>query len=311
MRAKITFPILGVVVLLIASLCITPSIFAQQATEDSITKDIWLTRTHIDGNGALILDLSKDLGLTTDEIDRLVETLSVGEAIVPEVSAKGVTIELLKPSDSTVHPKGLVIREIKSKLTGEILDLVDEKVQFELPKEMKRTEQPEVLSPDGIFTIRRAILIELYNTTKSRVNLQNWQIRFTYGAMPDVITERVIDRMSNVDEKAWRHREHRGPQEASFVKGFLMSRQIDLELLNDPTKTQDEQLSAISDGAHQIGWNIDVVVPREHDGWIEIYNHKRENVPGTIRFEVRRAGEPVIPPEERGTIEPTPPTDDR
>ena len=311
MRRKITFPILGVVVLLIASLCITPSIFAQQTTEDSITKDIPLRRTHIDGNGALILDLSKDLGLTTDEIGRLVETLSVGEAIVPEVSAKGVTIELLKPSDSTIPTKALVIREIKSKLMGEILDLADGKVQFELPKEMEGTGPRKALSPDGIFTIRRAILIELYNTTKSRVNLQNWQIRFTYSATPDVITERVIDKMSNVDEKAWGHREHRGPQETSFMQGFIMSRQIDLELLNDPTKTQDEQLSAISDGAHQIGWNIDVVVPREHDGWIELYNHKRENVPGTIRFEVRRVGKPVIPPEERGTIEPAPPTNDR
>ena len=145
MRRKITFPILGVVVLLIASLCITPSIFAQQTTEDSITKVHPVVRTHIDGNGALILDLSKDLGLTTDETGRFVKTLSVGEAIVPEVSAKGVTIELLKPSDSTTT-KALVIREIKSKM-GEILDLADGKVQFELPKEMEGTGPRKALSP--------------------------------------------------------------------------------------------------------------------------------------------------------------------
>ncbi len=306
MKMKISF-----VVLLIAGLSIPTLAFAQQIPEDPITKDIPLTHPHIDGDGTLMLDISKDLGLTTDEIGRLVKTLFIGETVGAAVSAKGVTIEFLKPLDSTIPTKALVIREIKSKLMGEILSLADGKVQFESPKEMERIDQPEALGTDGIFTIRQTVLIELYNTTKSRVNLQNWQIRFTYNATPDVTTERVIDKMSNVDEKTWEHREHRGPQEASFMQGFIMSRQIDLELLNDPTKTQNEQLSAISDGAHQIGWNIDVVVPREHNGWIEIFNHKRKNVPGTIRFEVRRAGEPVIPPEERGTIEPTPPTDDR
>ena len=308
MRTKITFSIISFVILLIASLGIPTSVFAQQAPENSITKDIPLT--HIDGDGVLTLYLSKDLGLTAAEVVELVNALSVsaGETGTLEVATKGGTIELLKPANSSIHPKALVLREIKTELVAEVVGADDKDAEFIF----QLTPQP--FPEESIIQIKKVVLIKLYNTTKSRINLQDWQIRFTSGANPDATTERVIDRMSNVDKKTWAHGKQRDPQNQDIsvlTESLTMSRQIDLELLNDPMKTQVEQLSAISDGTRQAGWSINFKVPRGRDGWIEIYNHRHENGRGGIRFEIRRTGEPPMLPGKRETLEPTPPTDNR
>ena len=307
MRTKITFSIISFVVLLIASLSFSTSVFAQQALENSITKDIPLTHTHIDGNSRLMLDLSKDLGFTAGEIGKLLNTLSVSaeEAGTFEVAANGETIELLKPAGSTLQPKALIIREIKMELIAEVGDNEDKDGAYKVQL------RPEFLKEKPTILIKQVVSIGLYNTTKSRINLQDWQIRFTYGAIPNTTVERVIDKISTVDEKTWVHSEQHDPQGVFFFRSFTMSRQIDLELLNDPTKTKDEQLSAISDGTRQAGWRINFKVLHEDDGWIEIYSHKRENGPVGIRLEMRRTGEPPMLPGNRETLEPTPPTDNR
>ena len=307
MKTKITFSAIGLVMLLIASLGIPTSVFAQQALENSITKDIPLTHTHIDGDGKLMLDISKDLEFTAGEIGKFVSTLSVsaGEAGTFEVAAKGGTIELLKPANSTVQSKALIIREIKMELIAEVGDNADEDGAYKVQL------RSEFLQEKPTILIKQVVSIGLYNTTKSRINLQDWRIRFTYGAVPDTTTENVIDKMSTVDEKTWAHSEQHDPQDVFFVKSFTMSRQMDLELLSDPTKTKDEQLSAVSDGTRQAGWSINFKALHEDDGWIEIYSHKRENGRVGIRVEMRKAHEPLVPPEEPEVIEPTPPTDDR
>ena len=292
MRTKITFSIISFVMLLTASLSYPTSVFAQQALENSITKDIPLTHPHIDGDGVLTLNLSKDLGLTADEIVEFVNALSVsaGETGTLEVATKGGTIELLKPANSSIHPKSLVLREIKTELVAEVVgaDGKDGEFIFRLP--------PQPFPDESIIEIKKVVLIKLYNTTKSRINLQDWQIRFTYGTSLDTATERVIDRMSNVDAKTWVHSKQRDPQNIFSVKRLTMSRQIDFERLIDPMKTQDEQLSAISDGTLQTGWNINMKpVKPEPVGnglpqWIEIYNLKDGAT--TIRVEVRETDEP-------------------
>ena len=312
MRTKITFSIISFVILLIASLSFSTSVFAQQAPENSITKDIPLT--HIDGDGVLTLYLSKDLGLTTAEVVELVNALSVsaGETGTLEVATKGGTLELLKPANSSIHPKALVLREIKTELVAEVVGANDKDGEFIF----QLTPQP--FPDESIIQIKKVVIIKLYNTTKSRINLQDWQIRFTSGANPDAKTERVIDRMSNVDEKAWRHREQRDPQNQDIsvlTESLTMSRQIDFKLLTDPMKTKDEQLSVISDGTLQTGWNINMkpVKPKPVGNglpqWIEIYNLKDGAT--TIRVEVREVDEPVIPPEGSKAIEPTSPSDER
>ncbi|MDE0683642.1 MAG: hypothetical protein OXI63_12050 [Candidatus Poribacteria bacterium] len=303
---------IGFVMLLIASLSFSTSVFAQQTTGNSIiTEDIPLTHPHIDGDGSLTLNLSKDLGLTADEVVEVVNALSVsvGETGTLEVATKGGTIELLKPANSAIHPKALVLREIKTEFVAEVVgaDGKDEEFIFRLT--------PKSFPDESIILIKKVVLIKLYNTTKSRINLQDWQIRFTSGVNPDATTERVIDRMSNVDEKTWTHSKQRDPQNIFSVKSLIMSRQIDFELFIDPMKTRDEQLSAISDGTLQTGWNINMKpVKPEPVGnglpqWIEIYNGKVGAT--TIRFEVRETDEPVIPPEGAKVIEPTSPTDER
>ena len=307
MRTKITFSAIGLVMLLIGSLGIPTLVFAQQTSENSITKDIPLTHTHVDGDGKLMLDLSKDLEFTAGEIGKFVNTLSVsaGEAGTFEVAANGGTIELLKPANSTVQSKALIIREIKMELIAEVGDNADEDGAYKVQL------RSEFLQDKPTILIKQVVSISLYNTTKSRINLQDWRIRFIYGAVPDTTTENVIDKMSTVDEKTWAHSEQHDPQDVFFLKSFTMSRQIDLELLNDPTKTKDEQLSAISDGTRQAGWSINFKALHENDGWIEIYSHKRENGHVGIRLEMRRTGERPILPGNRGTLEPTPPTDNR
>lgn len=275
MKAKVTFPIIGVITLLIVGLCIPIAICAQQKpNETSITKDISLT--HVDGSATLTLDLSKHLGLTTNEIKKLANSLSIGMIENVAISGKGVTIELLKPADSSLHSKTLVIRDITTKSTGRLVDVrrdvdVGVKIEFddipkaidgaELRKEfLKEVVKNKVIVRDVVTASRDTIWINIYNTTKSRINLKNWQIRLTYGSIPDETdteTTRVIDRMSNVGDKV---KDQLSPKLHNLPAGFVfpghsrMSRKIDFELLNDPTKTLDEQLSAISDGTRQTSW---------------------------------------------------------
>lgn len=275
MKIKVTFPIIGFITLLIVGLCILTTSFAQQKpNETSITKDISLT--HVDGGKTLTLDLSKHLGLTTNEIKKLANSLSIGMIDNVADPAKGVTIELLKPADSPLHFKALVIRDITTKTAGSVVRTtrptdVEVKVEFddlpkaidgaELRKEfLKEVDKNKVVVRAVVRASRDTIWINLYNSTKSRINLKKWQIRLTYGSIPDEAdteTTRVIDRMSNVGDKV---KDQLSPKLHNPPTGFVfpghsrMSRQIDFELLNDPTKTQDEQLSAISDGTRQMSW---------------------------------------------------------
>lgn len=334
MKAKITFPIIGLFALLIVGLCIPTTSFAQQKpNETSITKDISLT--HVDGGKTLTLDLSKHIGLTTNEIKKLANSLSIGMIDNVADPAKGVTIELLKPTDSTHHSKALVIRDITTKSTGRLVNAgggadVEVKIEFndlpkaidgaELRKEfLKELDKNKVVVRDVVRASRDTIWINLYNTTKSRINLKKWQIRLTYGSIPDETdtdTTRVIDRMSNVGDKVkdpLSPKLHNPPTGFVFPGNSRMSRQIDFELLNDPTKTQDEQLLAISDGTLQTSWKkgwIHKTVTRGH-AWVDFPDANKD----VIRL-VPREGKPkvetrVILVPRKPVNENLPPTDDR
>ncbi|MXY28593.1 hypothetical protein F4Y59_10590 [Candidatus Poribacteria bacterium] len=232
-----------------------------------------------------------------------------------ETDGTGVTIEVLKPTDSIAHSKALVIHHIKPK---HMVQLVDGETTGIKIKELWWTgENPTVLPKDSnevaIVKLHHSVLIELFNTTKSRINLQDWQIRFTYGAMPDDTTvSRIIDRMSNVDDSIWGHRNPQGPKRV-LSGNVSISRHVDLERLNDPTKTQDEQLAAISDGTLQTGWDINEVPHVQN--WIEIYNAMdKDGKTGTNengwKYLIELQGEEQRPhvPE---IVVPSPPTDDR
>ncbi len=120
---------------------------------------------------------------------------------------------------------------------------------------------------------KNTALLKIYNTTKSRINLKNWQIRFTFGTIPDTAADRVIDRLSNVNEKEWKRENPPNKVEPLHDSySITFSRKIDFELLNDPTKTQDEQLSAIFDGTHQTSW--DIKKSPNLPSWIEIQDPK-------------------------------------
>ena len=242
---KVTFSILGIITLLIAVLCFPPTGSTQQKSdENSITKDISLT--HIDGNTTLNLDFSKHLGLTDAEIKKLAASLSIGITEKTPASTKGVTIEMLKPLDATLHPNALVIREIITYPARVInvrvktkerkwLDLNSKELSEKLVVEFDQDKTPvqtEIIGP------KNTILIKIYNTTKSRINLKNWKFRFTYGTIPDDNAKRVIDRMSNVNVEAWKPEKQSKPEEPLYDSyGVTLSRKIDLKLLNDPTKT--------------------------------------------------------------------------
>lgn len=332
MKAKATFPIIGSIALLIVGSCILTTSFAQQKpNENTITKDISLT--HIDGGATLTLDLSKHLGLTTNEIKKLANSLSIGMIENVAISDKAVTIELLKPVDSTLHSKALVIRDITTKSTGRLVDAgettdVKVKVEFddlpkaidgaELRKEfLKEVDKNKVVVRNVVRTSRDTIYINLYNTTKSRINLKKWQIRLTYGSIPDETdteSTRVIDRMSSVGDKV---KDQLSPKQHNPPTGFVfpghsrMSRKIDFELLNDPTKTQDEQLSAISDGTLQTswqkGWSVTTVT--RQPARIDLPDPNND----VIRV-VPREGKPetrVIFVPRKPANENLPPTDDR
>lgn len=307
MRAKIMFQIIGVMALLIVGLYVSVSALAQRLPENSITKDIPLM--HIDGGGTGTLDVSENLGLTFGEVFWLVDALPLQRAETFVVSNKGVTIELLKPSDSTARSKALVIREIKTKITGEMVPDNNIVIEWDFPEFSKEKDIIEGVDMNSFIELHRTVLIELYNTTKSRVDMTNWQIRFTYSAIPDetdATISRVIDRMSSAGGRDWRYQDPRDPQEASLMRNITMSRQINLELLNDPTKTQNEQLSAISDGTRQTGWDIS---PLFRD-WIEFEVGTDKNG-NPMKYKIMLDDVRMGPQEESGTVEPTPPTDDR
>jgi len=278
MKMKIMISSIGIIALLIVGMYISTTGFAQQKPdENSITKDILLT--HIDGNTTLNLDLSKHIGLTSTEIKKLIDNLSLGMAEKAPDSIKGVTVEILKPLNATLHRNVLVISEIKTypvkdmdvrvKIkerewlnSKELSDMVE--VEFDKDKVPVITE---IIGP------KNTALLKIYNTTKSRINLKNWQIRFTFGTIPDTAADRVIDRLSNVNEKEWKRENPPNKVEPLHDSySITFSRKIDFELLNDPTKTQDEQLSAIFDGTHQTSW--DIKKSPKLPQWIEIQDPK-------------------------------------
>ena len=335
MKVKVAFTIIGVIALLMIGLCIPIANFAQEKPkENSITKNIMLPH-HIDGGTTIILDLSRHIGLTDDETKRLTNALSVKQTD-KAAATKGVTIELLKPLDSIVHSKALVIRQIKVNSAVNIVDAAkhaDVKVGFtfkiQTPVDDVALQEELIKQLDGnnvIFTEtvqgnRDTVLIRLYNTTKSRINLKNWQIRLTYGAMPastEATTVRVVDKMSNVNEKVEVLPKLRNTRTGTDLpRNIIMFRKIDFKILDDPTKTQDEQLAAISDGTRQSGWHMKK--PSNQSEWDEINDaeNKLKNQKEPLILVVPGKGNPKV--ETRVIIKPrkqienasSPPTDDR
>ncbi len=307
MKTRMMFLIISVIAVLLISLCIPTLTSAQRMSQNAMIKDI--PSMHIDGGGKLTLDVSKDLGLTGSEALNLVKALPAKES-----DGTGVTIEVLKPVDSTAHSKALVIRHIKPKFIAQLVEGGATGIKL---RELwwtgnDKSVLPEDLHTASIVRLHHTVLIELYNTTKSRINLQNWQIRFTYNAMPnDTTRDRIIDRMSNVDERDWRSRNPKGAEQV-LSGNVSMSRHINVERLNDPTKTHDEQLSAISDGTRQTGWDI-TEVPSEED-WVEVHKINENGKTWKYLIELRgedqqpHVPETIILPE---LIVPSPPTDDR
>lgn len=334
MKFKVTFTIIGIIAILMIGLCIPTANFAQEKPkENSITKNIMLPH-HIDGGTTIMLDLSRHIGLTDDETKRLTNALSVKQT--DKAANKGVTIELLKPLNSIVHSKALVIRQIKVNPAVNIVDAAkhaDVKVGFTfkiqtpvddvtLQEELiKQLDGNNIIFTEAVQANRDRVLIRLYNTTKSRINLKNWQIRLTYGAMPDATgatTVRVVDRMSNVNEKVEVLPKLRNARTGiDLPRNIIMFRKIDFKLLDDPTKTQDEQLAAISDGTRQSGWHMKK--PSNQPEWAEINDaeNKLKAQKEPLILVVPGKGNPKV--ETRVIIKPrkqienasSPPTDDR
>lgn len=309
MKTRMIFSMISIIVVLLISLCAPTLTPAQRMSQNVMMKDI--PSRHIDGGGTLTLDVSKDLGITESEALTLVNALPA-----KETDGTGVTIEVLKPANSTVHSKALVIRQIKPKLTGQLVDGGTTGIKL---RELWGPDEDQAVLPEDqdiipVIQLHHTVLIEFYNTTKSRINLQNWQIRFTYGAKPDATDatiSRVIDTMSNVDDRDWGHRHPQDPKR--ILNGNVsMSRHIDVERLNDPTKTYGEQLSAISDGTRQTGWDISEV-PRE-EAWIEVHKTNENGKTWKYLIELRGEDQPSHEPETiilPELIVPSPPTDDR
>ena len=247
MKVKATFLIVGIIslVLVLVCLCIPLTGSTQQKSgENSITKDISLA--HIDGNTTLNLDLVTHLGLTDVEIRNLADSLSIGVLGKTPAPAKGVTIEILQPIDSNLRPNALVIREIKTYPAKDMKNvqfkIIDKEVEGWLNDKDFSVEKIVKPDEDKIpFGIENTVLIKIYNTTKSRISLKNWQIRFTYGTTEDAVVERVVDRMSNVNEREWKPVKRPklvGPLYDSLYDsyGVTLLRKIDFKFFNDPTK---------------------------------------------------------------------------
>lgn len=284
MRTKVTFSIIGIISLVLIGLCIPITGSTQQkSVEDLITKDISLT--HIDGNTTLNLNLTTHLGLTDADVKKLENSLYMGVLEKALASTKGVTIEILQPIDSTFHPNALVIREI---ITNPARDTdvritIEERWQIKeegwlnsqdfSEKSLLKSDRGKTPVQTDIFGIepKNTVLVKIYNTTKSRISLKNWQIRFTYGTATGAANPRIIDRMSNANEKEWKPTKQPKTVELLYDSySVTFSRKIDSKLLNDTTKTQNEQLAAISDGTRKIGW--DIKKSPNLFQWIEIHD---------------------------------------
>lgn len=327
MKAKTMSLRIAAIALLLVGMCISMTGIAQQKpNENSITKDISLT--HIDSNTTLNLDLSKHLGLTAAGIKKLTNALSIDKTENVDASNKGVTIELLKPVNTFVHHHTLVISEIKTHPARNIdvrikikeqewlnSKALSDKVEVEFDKD-NVPFLTEVLRP------KNTVLLKIYNTTKSRIILKNWQIRITYGTIPDINADRVIDRLSNVNKEEWKR--ENSPQKVEPLHdsySFTFSRKIDFELLNDPTKTQTAQLSAISDGNHQTSW--DIKKSPNLPSWVEIRDLKGELLNIKDQYililpsekvkqeDLPKVNTRIIFSPRKSANEPFPPTDDR
>ena len=127
-------------------------------------------------------------------------------------------------------------------------------------KDLNRKNEIVVLKTD--INARNTLYIKPHNTTKSRINLKDWQIRITYGSTPNAKKDRdprITDIMSYDNQKENSETlpilGNSGP-DYIFPGYITMTRKIDFKLLNDPTKTQKEQLTAISDGMINENWGI-------------------------------------------------------
>ena len=252
MKAKFTFLAIALVMLL----CLPAAVLAQQTIE--------LPPNAVNGGEKLILDSPTRLGITPTALQEISAAL-----------ARSATIELLKPADSTAQPKDLVItkvsweREVRTNFHELIVGDSEHRVSYIIKG------QPE------------PILIVLHNTTKSRIDLQGWQLRVTPGAIPDE-TDRVIDRMSSVDiefapsfwlEVSDETQAEGLTQDTVLVPHkFSISREIDYASLNDPGMTRTEQLRGIPDGINAESWKassgFEAEMVKMHNGlvngWIEL-----------------------------------------
>lgn len=260
MKANFTFLAIALVVLL----CLPAAVLAQQTIE--------LPSNAVNGGGKLVLDSPTRLGITPTALQEISAAL-----------ARSATIELLKPADSTAQPKDLVItkvsweREVRTNFHELIVGDSEHRVSYIIKG------QPE------------PILIVLHNTTKSRIDLQGWQLRVTPGAIPDE-TDRVIDRMSSVDiefapsfwlEGSDETQAERLTQDTVLVPHkFSISREIDYASLNDPGMTRTEQLRGIPDGINAESWNassgFEAEMVKMHNGlvngWIELRSASDEPI---------------------------------
>ena len=294
--------------LLIIFLCFPITGSTQQKSDkNSFTKDISLS--HVDGNTTLNLDFSKHLDLTGAEVKKLADSLSIGVLEKTPAISEGVTIEILQPIDTNFHANALVIREIKT-YPEKDMD-VRIKIKEKEWLNSKELSKESILEPDkdktpiqaDIIGPKQTVLVKILNTTKSRISLKNWQIRFTYKTATGAANPRVIDRMSNAIEDVWRR-----VKQPKLVEPLIdsysvtLSRKIDFKLLNDPTKTRNEQLSAISDGTRQIGWAMKK--SSNFPQWIEIHD---------ITGQLKHLDEPYIllVPNENVIIEDLPKVDTR
>ena len=243
MRTKCTFLTIALVTLL----CLPAAVLALQTIE--------LPTNAVNGGERFSLNSASRLGITAAELKKLSETL-----------AEGATIELLKPVNSTAKPKALVISKVR--WAGEF-------AAVDIQKVLNGETNPPVAY---IITGSLSTTIVLHNTTKSRIDLQGWQLRITHGAIPDE-TEAAIDRVSSVGV-AFPQTRRQDTRELILAaepqreinlppRSFSMTRKIDYANVNDPGKTRAKQLSGIPDGINPESWETRT---EPEFAWIEIHN---------------------------------------
>lgn len=243
MRTKCTFLTIALVTLL----CLSAAVLAQQTIE--------LPPNAVNGGERFSLNSASRLGITAAELKKLSETL-----------AEGATIELLKPVNSTAKPKALVISKVR--WAGEF-------AAVDIQKVLNGETNPPVAY---IITGSLSTTIVLHNTTKSRIDLQGWQLRITHGAIPDE-TVAAIDRVSSVGVAFPQTRRQDTRELTPAVepqleislppRSFSMTRKIDYANIDDPGKTRAEQLSGIPDGINPESWEAST---EPEFAWIEIHN---------------------------------------